>query len=180
MTVRRRDDDWLAAAEAIGRALCKAAVWDEADERCNWLGRTDIEAPDGQSLSVAVIALYTYLGGGSAGIALFLGELAARTGDPETRRTAQGAARRTMSYARARALLGYPCSFLAGHLGHAFMLLRLETLGVIDGAAQDIAWCLDGLDQAFEQAHPLDYMGGTAGVIPASSIIAPGLAAIGR
>jgi lantibiotic biosynthesis protein len=154
----------MAAAEAIGRALCKAAVWDDAGERCNWLGRSDIENPGG-GLATGMVAVYTYLAGGSAGIALFLAELAARTGAAETRRTAHGALRRTLDYARNKTAKGQPFSFLTGYLGIAYVVLRFRALGLADDVSEDVAWCMRRLDDAFAAAHPLDFMGGTAGVV---------------
>lgn len=166
MDMHAPPSDLLKAAEAIGRALSKSAVWDDAAERCNWIGRADIEDPAGTGLTTGVLAIYTHLAGGSAGVALFLGELAARTRDPEAHRTALGALHRTLAYARSKQVKGHPFSFLTGHLGIAYVLLRFQDLALINDAADDIAWCFAELKQAFDAPHPLDFMGGTAGVVP--------------
>ncbi len=78
---------FLNAAAAIGRRLCRDAVWHEG--RCGWLGWA-MEPHGGQWVSV-----YRAMGGlvydGTAGIGLFLARAARLTGDPIIAATAEGA-----------------------------------------------------------------------------------------
>ncbi len=78
-----RASDPLPTAAAIGAALAHEAVWYRG--QCNWAG------PDG--------ALSPALGDGTAGIALFLAELHAASGDAGARRTALGAIGQALAHA---------------------------------------------------------------------------------
>jgi lantibiotic modifying enzyme len=80
------DGVFLATAAGIGRRIVSDAVWD--DGRCSWMGAL-AEPP------VAGRPVYRALGpslyGGTAGMGLFLAQLAAATDEISTRRTAIGA-----------------------------------------------------------------------------------------
>ena len=81
---------FLAAAAQIGDDITKTAVWHQ--DRCNWVGATP-EATVASRAAVAYAALGPDLYGGTAGVGLFLAELAAATGEPLTRRVGLGALR---------------------------------------------------------------------------------------
>jgi lantibiotic modifying enzyme len=165
------------AAERIGRELCRTAVWDTERRHCNWVGLADVEDPVTGGLSTALIALHAPLSGGSAGVALFLGELAAQTGDADARTTAAGALRRSVHHLRVRKCPAPAISFLTGTLGVAVAGRRLAELGVVGEDEVDVPWLLQLAEDALAAEHPLDLMGGNAGAIPALLRLAgcPGL-----
>jgi lantibiotic modifying enzyme len=84
-----RAPDFLAAASGIGARLVRDAVWYRG--QCNWLGAERRGAGDHRALG-------PQLGGGSAGVALFLAHLHAAAGDPHVRRTALGAIDRALAH----------------------------------------------------------------------------------
>lgn len=84
--------DLLGAARTLGKQLCRSAVWDEDQERCTWVGRSNpatIEQPGNQEPVAAAVDAHLY--GGLSGISLFLAELYGVTGEPNFARTARGA-----------------------------------------------------------------------------------------
>ncbi len=83
MTAER--ERFLNAAVAIGRRLCRDAVWHEG--RCNWLGWA-MEPHGGQWVS-AYRAMGAPVYDGAAGIGLFLSRLVPLTGDPIIATTAE-------------------------------------------------------------------------------------------
>ncbi|HET7038226.1 MAG TPA: T3SS effector HopA1 family protein, partial [Thermomicrobiaceae bacterium] len=89
-----REDDaarrtrYLAAARQIGDRLAADAVW--YDGRCTWLGKLG-QAPDASDAGATFGALSPDLYAGTAGIALFLAQLFAETGDERYAGTARGA-----------------------------------------------------------------------------------------
>jgi lantibiotic modifying enzyme len=88
------DGAFLEASAAIGRRIVADAVWH--DGRCNWVGAVADGAHSGR-------ALYRALGpdvyGGTAGVGLFLAQLAAVTAEADVRRTAVGALRHAVEHA---------------------------------------------------------------------------------
>jgi lantibiotic modifying enzyme len=84
----------LASAARIGDAIAESAVF--SGDRCGFVGAWPEEGPGG-----TIVMTYRGLGpdlyGGTAGIGLFLAELAERTGDPEQRKVALGALRHAAS-----------------------------------------------------------------------------------
>jgi lantibiotic biosynthesis protein len=86
------------ASATIGRQISQDAVWHEG--RCNWVGAEPIQRDDDNR---PVAATYRALGpdlyAGTSGVALFLGELAALTGEPDARQTARGAIRHALAHA---------------------------------------------------------------------------------
>ncbi len=120
----------LHAAARIGQSLCRQAFWDRGGLLCNWMGRVVVEVDRvGGPITPTSAALGPDLYGGSAGIALFLAELFAATGDPECRRTTLGAiARSIRQLDRLPEGSPSPISFFVGHLGVAFAADRLGRL----------------------------------------------------
>jgi len=91
---------FLEVAANIGRRLCSGALWYE--QRCNWISarREDGVENYGQAiLSYATLGARLY--DGTAGIALFLAELFAQTGETEARDAALGAMRNALANADA-------------------------------------------------------------------------------
>lgn len=91
------EQSYLAQASSIAQKIAHDAVWHEG--RCTWVG-----AAPSQSLDAATIPGVTYrafgsdLYNGTSGVALFLAELGAATGDRDVVRTAMGAMRHALTF----------------------------------------------------------------------------------
>jgi lantibiotic modifying enzyme len=107
------DDPFLGAAESIGRRIAADAIWH--DGVCSWMGAVVDRAQPWRS---EYRALEPHLYDGTAGVGLFLAQLAAVTGDAAIRRTAVGALR----HALGQAVPGD--GFHAGSLGIAWAAAR--------------------------------------------------------
>lgn len=85
---------FLDTAWQIGQRLCNEAIWH--GDRCNWVGASNGEGAYGQ-----VVTIYAALGpdlyGGTSGVAMFLAQLHAATGDLPIRRASSGAIRQALS-----------------------------------------------------------------------------------
>jgi lantibiotic modifying enzyme len=88
------DDSFLATASAIGRRIVDAAVWHRG--RCTWMGAA---ADPKQRWPLEYRALGPSPYDGTAGVGLFLAQLAAVTGEQPARRTAVGAFRHALERA---------------------------------------------------------------------------------
>jgi lantibiotic biosynthesis protein len=89
------DDAFFEAAASIGRRIVDDAVWH--DRRCSWIGAV---ADPLYPRRAEYAALGPDLYGGTAGVGLFLAQLAALTGGEAERRTAHGALRHAVERAR--------------------------------------------------------------------------------
>lgn len=112
-------DTFRDAAAAIGRRLVREAIWDGA--RCSWMGAA-VEpkvrsAPEYRPLGPLIYD-------GTAGVGLFLAELAAATGEAGARRTAVGALRHALERAHAMPPAERD-GFQAGTLGVAWAAARV-------------------------------------------------------
>lgn len=154
-------------AHRTGDALCASALWDAEGRLCNWVAPRDIEDRVIAPYSERTAALSPELYSGSAGVALFLAELHALSGDADHARTALGGWRRSVDYLRRRKTPAPPFSFHAGHLGVAYAGLRMtRTLPVHAAQLQDdIAWLVDAAVGSLDVHHGLDQIGGNAGAI---------------
>lgn len=94
---RVSEEEMLAAAVRIGKAICSQAFWDRAGSECTWMGR--VNAP---STSSATAALGPNFYDGVSGIAFFLAELFAATGNMEFRDAAKGAVKQALRRFRDR------------------------------------------------------------------------------
>jgi class II lanthipeptide synthase len=110
---------FLDAAEAIGRDIVADAIWH--DGRCSWVG---VAADPKDAWQPEYRALDGNLYDGTAGVGLFLAELATLTGDAAARRTSVGAMRHAMSRAPSSARPG----FHAGSLGVAWAVAVVAVL----------------------------------------------------
>jgi hypothetical protein len=82
----------IAAASRIGRSICASARWESTRTRCTWIARTVSGRPGPNHVFVPHSAtLGPDFYAGTAGVGLFLAQLAALTGDAEFRDTAHGA-----------------------------------------------------------------------------------------
>ena len=119
---------YLAVAHDLGTQLAGTAIWHE--DRCNWTG-VRLVGNDRIGVRELVAALDGDLYGGSSGIALFLAELYAVTGDEVFRRTAMGAIGHALGRASAESAAG--AGLYDGRLGIAMAAARM---GSVLGEAQ--------------------------------------------
>jgi hypothetical protein len=149
------DGGWLEAAAGIGHAICSGAIWD--GRQCTWIA----SAPDRyrtfrDNYAPLGFGLYS----GTAGIALFLGQLAAKTGDQRFRRVALGA----LEHALAKATDMEPpqrSSLHEGLIGIAlivFQVARLLGAGELLPRARRL---VEGIDRC----EGFDIVTGRAGTI---------------
>ena len=155
-------DLYLEAAHAIGRRLAASAVWHET--MCNWFaadpatGRADSTEP------LTYRSLDSGLYSGTAGVALFLAELSIRTGDPDVRSTALGAARHALARAEDITLTMRPALY-SGALGVALAVARVSlVLDAPDLAEQARALSMSvASDDLPAAGRPHDMLSGSAG-----------------
>jgi lantibiotic modifying enzyme len=116
------DDLFLHAAASIGRRIVSDAVWHGG--RCSWMG---VVVDPAQSWRAEYRALGPNLYGGTAGVGLFLAQLAAVTDDTAVHRTAVGAMRHAMERAHAMPP-DRSEGFYEGYLGIAWAIARAASL----------------------------------------------------
>ena len=157
------NSELLRTADGIGCRLGRQAIWHE--ERCNWLGAQSIERPPGGSYQgVTYEALGPDLYSGTAGVALFLAELYAETGERQVRRTALGAIRQALSRldtVPAFARLG----LFSGWMGVALSAVRV---GILTDEAVLLEQARDLLRRAAAASYDpiaFDLMAGRSGAI---------------
>jgi hypothetical protein len=156
----------LDAAILIGQSLVQTAHWDSDRRLCNWMGRSAGEVAPGAPIVPTTSALGPDLYAGSAGIAWFLAQLHAITGDPACRLTALGAIARSIRQLHRRpADAGHPLSFFLGHLGVSCTAQRVGVLTGEAGLDAQAEAIIDRLAGTFHTPHPLDLLGGNAGAI---------------
>ena len=163
--VERAASEWHQASIDIGRRLTATAHW--ADGRCTWLIS---DSPAAGVVDAARVPAGGLVYQGSAGIALFLAELANLTGDAAAAHTATGAARHAL--AMGAQLPGRAFGFHTGRVGIAYACARVGRL-LDDEAVLDSA--LDLLVPLQGQEHEdggIDVIAGAAGAIPALLVLA--------
>jgi len=117
-------DEAAAVAYAIANSLCDSAI--RYRGRCTWLGpHQQGNSDEDARFTHAPIAADVY--DGTAGIALFLAEVAVRDGEPRVRDTAIAAARSAMA-ACPSLPRAFQYSYFTGVLGHAHALYRVGRL----------------------------------------------------
>ena len=149
---------WLETAHSIGRRIAKQAIWHE--DRCNWIGATLEKGLNGQA-ALAYATLGPDLYGGTSGIAVFLAELHAATGDMDIRHAAMGAIRHALT--RAAAL---PSSMNLGlYSGRIGIALAAAAVGRLL-AAEDLVERSRGLAPPLQDSgDEFDLIAGRAGAI---------------
>jgi hypothetical protein len=156
----------LEAAAIIGRTICQSAVWDREQRLCNWVSSTAIQDADARPFSPVPAALGPDLYRGSAGVALFLAELHALTGDEDCRRTALAAMARSIRQADRRpGDLASPLSLYCGLLGVAFCSHRVGLVTGEPGLVNQASAMVERLHETLGSPYPLDLLGGAAGAI---------------
>jgi lantibiotic biosynthesis protein len=111
--------DFLDAAVSLGDRVVGDAIWH--DGRCNWVG---VSMDPKEAWHAEYHALEPNLYDGTAGIGLFLAELAAVTDDVAVRRTAVGALRQSAARAPSHRREG----FHVGSLGIAWAIARAAAI----------------------------------------------------
>src|ERR1700733_1292318 len=114
--------DYLEVASRIGRRLTQQALWYE--DRCNWLGFLALELSIVPRSNALLAAMGPDLYGGTSGVALFLAELHAVSGNPDVRRVAIGGMRHALSRLDALPLAARPGLF-TGWVGIAIAAARV-------------------------------------------------------
>jgi lantibiotic biosynthesis protein len=129
---------------------------------------SEISQIDGP-ITPTTAALSSDLYGGSSGVALFLAQLFAMTGDQACRRTALGAIGRSLrQITRQPAIDSWPApAFFSGHIGVAYAAARIATLTGEADVCDEVSVVLDRVAEALSKPHILDVIGGNAGAIPA-------------
>ena len=117
-----RRQDYLEIASRIGRRLTQQALWHE--DRCNWLGFLNVELSIVSRSHGLLSAMGPDLYGGTSGVALFLAELHAVTGNSDVRRGAIGGMRHALSRLDALPLAARPGLF-TGWVGIALAAARM-------------------------------------------------------
>jgi len=148
-----RGADLPAIAAGIGDRLVREAIWYRG--QCNWI---TLDAADPQPVQRA---LGPELGAGTAGVALFLAQLAAGGGgDGAPRRTALGA----IGQALAHAGQGPPHGLYAGRIGIAYAAARCGQLLGEERLVARAARLARGRFAAGREQR-FDLLGGSAGTI---------------
>ncbi|WP_158228780.1 lanthionine synthetase LanC family protein [Bradyrhizobium sp. Y36] len=152
---------FLTVADTIGRTLVRDAIWHE--DRCNWLIWT--KEPVGGAFSSVYRAAGVDFYQGVGGIALFLAQLVAFTGDRYQRETLGGAVRQVM--ARLREPMQDRIGLYSGMLGAAKAVISSGEI------ADESEWIDFGLEQleTISRSSPepsqIDLLSGCAGAIVA-------------
>jgi hypothetical protein len=146
----------LDVARRLGNRLARTAYWHRG--QCNWLG-----APSAISLGTpegSFASLGSDLYDGTSGLAFFLGELFAATGDEEFRRTALGAIAHALANPETRS--GRRRGFYLGSLGTSVVAARL---GHVLGSPDLTEMALDVARVAQTRDPGFDVMSGQAGSV---------------
>ena len=159
----------LAAAIAIGEALCGRAYWDRSRRRCSWIGRSNA----GRVLAHGLIAPRTDalswdLYGGLTGIALFLAELFAHTGTASFRQAALGAIKCAVEQLEHADSTGTPngLSFYTGLTGAAYAAWQVGERTQAETSARGLVDMLLAGSSTAGGSEGEDFLG-SAGAIPA-------------
>jgi hypothetical protein len=160
----------LRAAMQIGQRLVRDAVWHE--ESCNWMAFAEEGTKPGDAGPTRQYrALARDLYSGTSGIALFLSELHAASGDMDARRCALGAIRRSLSCFDAAGPHPW-CGLYQGGLGivvaAARVGTRLQEMELLDRAAE----MLRGFVHEDQPCDELDVISGAAGAVSALIMLA--------
>ena len=153
--------NYLEAAAALGRRLVHQASWD--GPQCTWeIAVSDRTAGERRAKSQRTGGtLYQ----GTSGIAWFLAELSAATGEDSFAHTAAGALRHALDDGATKATNNF--GFHSGRVGIAYVATRLAHLLHRD-ELPDRAWqLLEPLLGQEHHDHGIDVIAGAAGAIPA-------------
>ncbi len=156
---------YLRTAEEIASRLSQEAVWH--GDRCNWLGVEPMDfSPTSRQPVMSYRALGPELYNGTSGVALFLAEFYAATGDVPARRTALGAISQALSRVDALSASSR-LGLFTGAVGVAFAAARV---GIVLGEEELLKQASDFLRRLASDAQPegeFDLICGAAGAIAA-------------
>lgn len=161
---------FLEAAARIGARLSDTAVW--AGDACTWT----VMVPDRGDPARRAVVPEAAGGGvyqGTAGIGLFLAELAALSGDGGAARAAAGAIRHALTGGERLAPTAF--GLYGGRVGIAWAAVRAAELLGRDDFREAAARLLEPLEGKESQDRGTDVIGGAAGAIPALLRLAPAL-----
>jgi lantibiotic modifying enzyme len=144
----------LDAAVTTARSIVAEAVWHE--RRCTWIGGMPEEGPGG-TVAMTYQALGPDLYGGTAGVGLFLAEVAQVTGDRDVGATALGALRHAVSRTA-----GTGSGLYGGRFGIALALAYAARL-VDDEELEDAARTVASVE--IEDGEEFDLISGHAGAV---------------
>jgi class II lanthipeptide synthase len=152
-------DAMIEVGRRIGRRIVERALWE--GDVCTW----EVEAFDariGRSrTTVALGGLYQ----GTAGIALFLGELARVTGDAGAARAAVGALRHSLAWAAGLPPASF--AFHGGRVGAAWVAARLAAALGRPELRREVPGLIAPLAGREERDSIFDVISGAGGAIPA-------------
>ncbi len=161
---------FLEAAARIGARLADEAVW--ADGACTWTVMVpDRGAPGSRAVVPARAGGTVYQG--TAGIGLFLAELAALTGDGRVAGAAAGAIRHALADGERLAPTAF--GLHGGRVGIAWAAARAAVLLERDDFRAAASRLLEPLEGKESHDRGTDVIGGAAGAIPALLGLAPAL-----
>lgn len=148
-------------AASIGSGLCTEALW--SDDLCYWIG--DSLSYEDSQWKVVRRPVGPNLYSGAAGIALFLAQLFRSVPDPAFRKTAEGAARYSISFLDSLTSAAN-FGFYSGLTGLACVLHEMaESFGEQELMEQSLAILRD-LPLVPIDSRRWDIVSGSAGVIP--------------
>lgn len=151
----------LDAAGKIADEIVSTAVW--SGDRCSWVGAMPEDTPDGR-IAMTYQALGADLYGGTAGVGLFLAELAVATGNGDARRTALGALRHAISRVDSLPQMS-PSGLYTGRIGVALALV-LADRALCEGELTQVGADLARREDAHRgNGREFDLMSGEAGAI---------------
>lgn len=148
---------YLDTAHRIGREIWRSARWSE--RRCNWMGAT-VDATGRTSTA----ALDPHLYAGTSGVAWFLAELYAATGDTMARRAALGAIEQALWKADGIAA-GDRVGLFTGWIGIALAAARVGVTLNEPALLARARQLLERLEPAYAAVANADHMAGAAGAI---------------
>jgi len=155
-------NDYLDAAARVATRLTRQAIWHR--DQCNWVGFQPLERSLTPQGNATLSALGPDLYSGTSGVALFLGELSARTGDAHVRRTARGAIEQAVSHLDVLPGPARPGLF-SGWIGIALVAARVGKLlqdeDLLRAALRIVQRCQREKLENWE----FDFMLGKAGII---------------
>ncbi len=160
---------FLRTAHQIGQQLSQEAIWYQ--DCCNWLGAEPQMRSSARGLpAMTYKALGPTLYDGTSGVALFLAELYAVTGDAATRRTALGAIGQALSHADSVP----PSSRLGLYSGWMGIALAAARIGIVLGEEELLCQATQLLERSMcenQDQHEFDLISGSAGAIAALVVL---------
>lgn len=158
---------FLRTAEQIGRQIVEEAIWHE--QQCNWLGAglqtySPYSSMQGFFRPTTYRALGPDMYDGTSGIALFLAELAAITGDSTTQRTAFGAIQQALAHVDSLP----PDNRLGLYTGWTGIALAVARIGTLFGKKELLSRAralLLRLQSEKPPQYEFDFIYGNAGAI---------------